>query len=179
MEQEKKKSKLKIIIPIAIVIIIILAVATFTSDKSIELTQENYSDYLEVKADILSVDDRYRYNGIESDCYGTVYLGANVKGLSNNFNYENVEIEVTFTGEVPLYTQDYEKYQSLKPVRATETQEVNEKIIVKGDISGNTKANENNKIPIKAKYKHYFYRYNVMSNLKVDIKVKGTLKPIK
>ena len=85
------------------------ACAAETKSNGIELTLDNYEQYLDVSA---SAYIRKEYEGysfvigrsgaydfITDDFGQNIYGSVSVKGLSQNFNYSNIKIEVEITGK--------------------------------------------------------------------------------
>ena len=123
MEKEKKKLNFKIIILVAIGLILISALIIFLlANKSITLTQDNYSSYLQISPIVtpsgqftVRLDTNYNtgmmYNSTENQ-YSKVQMSVNSKGLSDNFIYEDVEIEVHFQGDIPLQKKEDVSYST-------------------------------------------------------------------
>lgn len=138
------KKNLKIIIPVimAIVILAIVGIIALTGNKKIKLTMENYSNYLNVKITSAGIGtpliNRYesKYMGI-----GTFYperqLQVKVEGISNNFNYENIVIEVKFDSD----------YNVFNPNEEMRKEHITETVIVDNcNIAGNGSAYKDFKI---------------------------------
>lgn len=126
MEQEKKKLNLKIIIPIVVVaiIVVIMIALKLTSNKEIELTMDNYSDYLDITINSTGYGTRLeakdwgqimaivnKSNSVKWSFYPKIYMGVEVKGVSNNFNYENVIVSVEFEGSYYAFRFNQESKQ--------------------------------------------------------------------
>lgn len=169
--------------------LIILGLFVFTGCSTKELNSTNYSDYLDVQA-LNYASDQYRvhlgiYDGSNyswsEDQYNSIELSVTPKGLSNNYDYDNVEIEVHFYGDIPLYEIDqngiyYGKNVIKRPTfKKSGSYKLDKTIKVKCDISGNLKSNEesHHKINLgKGKY----VKKDSLKKINKDIKVTGKIK---
>ena len=122
MEEKTKKLNLKIIIPVivAIVIIAVIGIVLLNRNKSIVLNMENYTSYLNIKATVLG--------NTSEDFTGNFYkkssLFVKCSGTSSNFNYNNIVIQVEFTGTITSYNGTKENIKEIVTLN-------------KCDISGN------------------------------------------
>lgn len=85
------------------------ACSTGTKSDGIELTLENYEQYLYVSANAY-VQEEYKgnmfvigrsgaYDFITDDYGQNIYGAVYVEGLSQNFNYSNIKVKVEITGK--------------------------------------------------------------------------------
>lgn len=144
MEQKSKKIDVKIIVIIAITIIAIVeGIVIFTSNNSnngIKLNTSNYTDYM-TRGGIVTNIIEGKYNIVFS-----------INGLSQNYDYSNIEIEVLIT------SKEY-KINEIKKVKC--------------------KVNGNASIETGITYNPYTSEDNAKKDLKAEIKsINGTLKPI-
>lgn len=99
-------------ISILLVLVMCLSMCSiFTGCRSngIELTLDNYEQYLDVSASAWLQKDYEgysfvigrsgAYDFITDDFSQNIYGDVSVKGLSQNFNYSNIKIEVEITGK--------------------------------------------------------------------------------
>ena len=102
-------------------IIILLSIGTMVfcltacgKSKEIELTLENYDDYLNIdvsghaSGDMYGVSQSVRLTDDYSALmfYGDIIGNAYVKGASTNFNYNDVKIKIKLSGEYESYKFD-------------------------------------------------------------------------
>lgn len=165
MEQEKKKINLKIIIPIILVVIIAIVGIVLNKNNTIKLNMENYTKYLNVQATVLgSTSDEYIGN-----FYKKSSLFVKARGTSNNFNYNDIVIQVEFTGTITRYNGT--------------TEDIKETVTLnKCDISGNGEifvtlldeaTSKDNYISFKDNSGYY---NSVKGNI---VSITGTVTPIK
>lgn len=184
MEQEKKKINFKIIIVIvAIVIIAVVGIVIFTSkDKGIQLTSENYSDYLQINANIEGTSTAFSEPliGTYARYYDCIKFSVDVKGLSNNFIYKDVEVEVHFFGEPHIKNKKYYS-DNLSKSEIIDRQKFDETLKVLCDVSGNIKVGEKNSQEkfIRNNYAIIESAIGKNGDIKKEIKVKGTVIPSK
>lgn len=113
--KDKKKNILTIsIIGILAIAVIILLVMFINSNKAINLTMDNYKDYF--KTQISRSDKTY----------------IDVRAVSSNFNYEDVEVKVKINGIYNNSTN--EPYSEIKNVKCNISGNGNELIGNDGDI---------------------------------------------
>ena len=189
------KSKLKIIIPtiIAIVIIVIIGMVFIINNKSITLTNENYNSYLKISANAslqeqytVYLDTDYKTNYThQEEQYQKIYLSVGVEGLSNNFIYEDVEVDVSFSATCPLSKLATKgMYNSrMAIIRPTftltkENQNINKTITVKCDVSGNEIYSENNSFTIELPKDRYVSK-DILETIERNINVRGKVKEVK
>ena len=147
MEQKSKKIDVKIIIIAIIVIVAIVeGIVILANNKGIKLDISNYTDYMSngnfSSMSIPGTEDKERK------------IIFSITGLSENYDYSNIEIEV-------LLTSEYYKINEIKKAKC--------------------KVNGYTNIETGLTYKTYFDDINNAKNdLKFEIKsINGTLKPIK
>ena len=200
MEKLKQNPKLMIIIAIVVVVVVIVTivgVVVFANgNKGIELTEENYADYLQISAYRRKADDAkeylYRdkgsaYNIKTTEAYNKINFSGYVKGKSSNFNYEEVEVQIHIYEDCTLYNNDnWQEYGTLALRPTTEKQHIDQTITIKCDISGNQKEILGNgdvdviqSINGESK-ENYIYLKELQDkeNVKVDITVKGKVTPV-
>lgn len=95
-------------------LVLCLPLCACNNTGEIELTLENYSKYLTIKANVgePSIFDgglRLMYDvpvegGTRSFVYEYFILNLDVKGVSTNFNYNDISITVRFSGTYQTYT---------------------------------------------------------------------------
>lgn len=123
--------------------------ATEAPDNSIELTLDNYADYLQVKAYVSPAEDLPGNNDGFYDMTGKMYAAdtistylkvvAYVEGVSPNFIYSDIVIEVRATGKHILCNPDkVDTYGSMYAdvVNADFTRSVNCDLNVAGEGKG-------------------------------------------
>lgn len=195
--EEKKKSKNQIIIIIIIVLTVIatiIGIVVFISNKATLLTQENYTDYLKISTPVnggeqytihLGTDFKTNYVSKE-DFFQNIVMSVNVSGTSDNFIYEEVEVEVRFVGDCPLYqlvkAGSYNSRMAIiSPVfsKTGEVTHIDKTLTVKCDVSGNIKSSKENsyteEIPKKEDKNNYISKEDI-SKIEKEIKVKGKVK---
>lgn len=199
MEQKSSKPKLKTIIillsivVVAVVILAIIGTIVFVSNKRIKLTSENYSDYLQIDitggpaGDVKAYGEKLgKIQFYNQSAYTDIICSVDVKGLSPNYIYEDVKVEVHFYTKEDFYVYDVTDNFS-KDARFTKTDEtfnVDKTFVIECDTSGNMKAGQEHY------YKRDIARHNysrgfstgiIISSKDIikDLKVTGTLKPIK
>lgn len=169
------KKKL-LICGVIVAIVVIVIITIITSNKGIELTMENYSKYLNITISCFNDGDRMqskewgqinstlkKSKSISWSFYPQMSLNVHVNGVSSNFNYENIEIIVQFTGEYYIYRLNTENPQ---------IEFVNQNVIVDNcNISGEGNNNFIYDIPNNG-YSQDTIQGKVIS-------VSGTVKPIK
>ena len=90
MEQKSKKIDVKIIVIIAIVVLAVIGIMTFASNKGIKLSTSNYTDYMSGKFELQQKDNDNKWD---------VNVVFATNGLSKNYDYSNIEIEVLITSK--------------------------------------------------------------------------------
>lgn len=65
--------------------------------NGIELTLENYEDYLNVTTQVTHTGQGYKLTGLADPYYKQIASTLNVEGVSSNYNYEDVEVEAIIT----------------------------------------------------------------------------------
>lgn len=194
MEKLKEKSKIIIIITIVAVVAIVAVVMMLTKGNSIELTSENYKDYLSVSTYIAKASDAkeylYRDKGelytTSTEAYNKILISGSVKAKSDNFNYEDVEVQIHYYGDVMLYNNNWESTKTLSLKPSGEKQHIDKIVTISCDIAGNTKEQSGNGVieieqQVNGENKeNYVYLKDLKDKeiLKVDIKVKGKVRPV-
>lgn len=174
MEEKKKKSKLMIIIPIAIVILAIIGTIVFVSNKRIKLTSENYSDYLQIDITGGPGGKIPPYYG--QPAYTYILCSVDVKGLSSNYIYEDVKVEVHFYTKEDFYVYNV---TNSKFTKTDKTFNVDKTFVIECDSSGNMKAGQEHYYQRNMEGNNHNYILISDSDIIKDVKVTGTLKPIK
>ena len=158
----------------------IITTVASTSNKNpneIELTLDNYSKYLKIGAWIsnpsstegVNVQAFNSGNGIRYDGGNTYYLfkyfyhSVTVKGVSSNFNYNDIVITIRFTGTYKTVTLNTNEW--------TDGGEVNTEVTIECNIAGNGSMRD--KLEGNGGYMHA-----EMSNIKYEIvAISGTVTP--
>ena len=73
-------------------------------DNAIELTMENYEDYLTVNVTTGTTGDGYKVHGISDPFYKEIQNNITVEGVSDNYNYEDVKVEAEITVKYTPYS---------------------------------------------------------------------------
>lgn len=122
----------KLWIYIVLVVILIFVPGCGTpEDKSIELTLDNYETYLDVDGKY-KLTDRDTIGGLlspEKAGYKTIAADFTVKGVSGNFNYNDVEVVIELKGR---YTDHH--------VGSQRTEEYSNQVTVVCNIAGDGSA---------------------------------------
>ena len=121
-----------------------------------------------------------------TDEYSEILMSGYVKGLSNNYIYENAEITIHFYGTIPLRKEKQKYYGTIAGEKLEDTEfentgenmTIDKTITIKCDSSGNVISNNENSITQQAKSDTYFNKEDIESNIKADISVKGKLKEV-
>ena len=95
-------------ISLIIVFALCLSLCACAGKKAIKLTLDNYEQYLKVSSRALIAKDyegnsfvigRATYDFVTNDYGQNIYGYISVEGLSQNFNYSNIKVEVEITGK--------------------------------------------------------------------------------
>ncbi len=115
--------------------------------EDMELTVDNYKDYIAVRIDVQNnsdgaqkvinelgelFEDKIKSNSYVANCYNTVHVSARVTGVSTNYNYNNVKLSIHFNGNY----SDVHCKEGEKIVR-TDDNEMEMDIEIDTNISGN------------------------------------------
>ena len=93
--------KKKICIVICIIALIIVAGIIINKVNTIQLTIENYDKYLEITPRIQGLQDiKFSYFAANADYYDNIRLSTHVNGVSDNYEYKDIKVEVEFLGEL-------------------------------------------------------------------------------
>ena len=100
------------------VVALIMAMLIFTQvcgcskqeeKQSIPLTLENYQDYLDIVVSCNVTGDGVKEDGYAFLWYKDIECNAVISGVSSNFNYNNVVVEIQIVGEASaIYGSDSE-----------------------------------------------------------------------
>lgn len=105
---------MKKLLSMLLICTMMFCLAACGKSKDIELTLDNYDDYLKIEVNSYAYGDMYGVSeGVKvSDTtyalmfYGDINGNAYVKGASTNFNYNDVKIKVKLSGEYESYKFD-------------------------------------------------------------------------
>lgn len=101
-----------------------------SDNDTINLTMDNYEDYLDIEVDYNVGGYSTQLPGYSFYFYDTIKGNVKVTGASTNYDYNNVEVEVKISGTYDLYQKTSQKYS-----RGTE-KELDKTIIVKCNVGG-------------------------------------------
>lgn len=133
------------------------------TNNSIELTLDNYSDYLKIYVSHDVSGDAIKIEGFSSPFYDQVITYAVAEGVSSNFNYEDVEIVLEPTVEYSSSS----RYHALKG-----TESFTETITLNCDVAGN--ASET----VSTSLKGYTYASSIESHTTI-VSISGKVTPVR
>ena len=142
-------------------------------NKDIELTKDNYSDYLEISAKSVTESNSdiaklYLPGGGISSCSNVFYLKCDVKGVSQNYNYNDVKVTVKVKAT----------YEGIVwSTKETELREFEKEFTINTNISGNMKEDCISKEMIKLD--DYIVNGELLKNIEYEVvSISGTLSPV-
>jgi len=177
---EKKKFIIIISSIIAVVIIAILFTIVFLSinnnkgndnkkeDEFIELSLDNYKKYIDIEVKNMPYGNKIKPKGLAFYCYDSVATYVKVKGVSSNYNYNDMVITIKSKG-----TCDGESSAGLSGLSKYDIPFEND-IEIECDVSGSGEGANVTNMPMG------YYTYDKSINGKYEVvSIKGKLKPIK
>ena len=121
---------------------------TSTYDGSIELTLENYKQYLDVSVECnLLAENMYEF---ETEQYKSFVFKLHVKGLSTNFNYQDIVVNA----RIKASAQSAGQYDAHK---------IEKDLEVRTNIAGNGEERQTHKVGKNLIRSSFEYKYEIIS----------------
>ena len=165
------------------------ACAGETKSNEIELTLDNYDDYLKISAYTVlphdSKPDNARYfdamDGVGcavTDYSSYMSLGVSVKGLSTNFLYSDITLEVRATGKFIAVDKNNVYNSTHTSVYFNET--FSQYIECKLDVSGNGNGQSTGKFSVPGDLVIPYMSFHPSTDFSYEIvKISGTVTPVR
>lgn len=184
---------MKKVISIMLVLVMCFSLCACTGEtktNEIELTLDNYDDYLEISAAVWGSEEVITKNGYWlgkysngyktlHTCFYSGYLGSiETKVVAPNFNFHNVTITIHFTGKVLTILEDSDP---MSP--STMDHYLDFKDTFELNVGGTVKNGEgrimdlpNDMLILEYSYNKYGNKYDIQSDWEI-VEISGTVSP--